>query len=123
MIEEVEGIEPDPGCDLRACGQRQDDAGQNQRNDRRQLQAVDRPPPVAEGISLFTGEHGRSLWRETRPLVADDGFQGVNGLVIFLPRSPHSTPSYPAHAGYPVRRSLSAQAPLSLEYWITRFRG
>ena len=31
--------------------------------------------------------------------------------------------SSPAHAGDPVRRSLSAQALLSLEYWITRFRG
>src|SRR5271170_6466950 len=87
MIEEVKGIEPDPGRDLRARRQRQDDARQNQRNDRRQLQAVDRPPPVAEGVSLFTGEHGCSHKRETRPLVADDGFQGVNGVEMFASSS------------------------------------
>ena len=31
--------------------------------------------------------------------------------------------SYPAHAGYPVRRGLSVSSLVSLEYWITRFRG
>jgi hypothetical protein len=30
--------------------------------------------------------------------------------------------SYPAHAGYPVRRGLSDQSLSSLEYWITRLR-
>jgi len=42
------------------------------------------------------------------------------------PRSPSSLrppPSYPAHAGYPVRRGLSIQSPTSLEYGIVRFRG
>ncbi len=32
-------------------------------------------------------------------------------------------PSYPAHAGYPVRRALSIPSSASLEYWITRMRG
>jgi hypothetical protein len=41
-----------------------------------------------------------------------------------MPRgAPSPEPSYPAHAGYPVRRGLSAQSPTSLEYWITRIRG
>jgi hypothetical protein len=31
--------------------------------------------------------------------------------------------SSPAHAGYPVRRGLSVQSLLPLEYWITRLRG
>ena len=31
--------------------------------------------------------------------------------------------SYPAKAGYPVRRSFSIALQLPLEYWITRFRG
>ena len=46
-------------------------------------QAVDRPPPFAEGVALFTGEHGRSQRAEVCPLVAHDGFRGVNGLDIF----------------------------------------
>ena len=58
-VEEVERIEPDPGRHRRARRQRQDDAGQHQRDDRRQLQAVDGPPPFAQGRALFTGEHGR----------------------------------------------------------------
>jgi hypothetical protein len=31
--------------------------------------------------------------------------------------------SYPAKAGYPVRRGLSTQSLMSMEYWITRLRG
>jgi len=31
--------------------------------------------------------------------------------------------SYPAHAGYPVRRGFSIQSLAPLEYWITRMRG
>jgi len=31
--------------------------------------------------------------------------------------------SYPAKAGYPVRRGRSVQSPAALEYWITRLRG
>jgi len=34
--------------------------------------------------------------------------------------SSHTQPSYPAQAGYPVRRGLSALSPASLEYWIVR---
>ena len=34
--------------------------------------------------------------------------------------SPHTHPSYPAQAGYPVRRGLSALSLASLEYWIVR---
>jgi hypothetical protein len=33
---------------------------------------------------------------------------------------PRSRPSYPAKAGYPVRRGLSVLSLTSLEYWITR---
>src|SRR5216683_1461742 len=29
-------------------------------------------------------------------------------------------PSYPAHAGYPVRRGLSVPSLASLEYWVAR---
>jgi hypothetical protein len=36
---------------------------------------------------------------------------------------PHDDSSYPAHAGYPVRRGFSIPALTSLEYWITRVRG
>src|ERR1700737_2730727 len=40
------------------------------------------------------------------------------------PESKRGPPSsYPAKAGYPVRRGLSILSSLSLEYWITRFRG
>jgi hypothetical protein len=35
----------------------------------------------------------------------------------------HKEPSYPAHAGYPVRRGFSAQSLASLEYRIARLRG
>jgi len=38
-------------------------------------------------------------------------------------REPHCRCHRPAWPGDPVRRGLSAQALLSLEYWITRFRG
>ena len=31
---------------------------------------------------------------------------------------PHISVSYPAHAGYPLRRDFPAQAEMSLEYWI-----
>jgi hypothetical protein len=37
-------------------------------------------------------------------------------------RRQNKRPSYPAHAGYPVRRGFSIPAPASLEYWITRIR-
>ena len=59
-VEEVERIEPDPGRHRRTRRQRKNDAAQHQRNDRRQQQAVYRPPPFAEGVALFTGEHGHS---------------------------------------------------------------
>ncbi|BAC48292.1 bsr3027 [Bradyrhizobium diazoefficiens USDA 110] len=36
--------------------------------------------------------------------------------------APHSQSSYPAKAGYPVRRGLSVLAALSLEYWTARLR-
>ena len=36
---------------------------------------------------------------------------------------PHPHCHRPARPGDPVRRGLSAQAPASLEYWITRMRG
>jgi len=59
-VEEMKRVESDPGRYRRARRQRQDDAAQDQRKDRRKLQAVDRPPPVAKRISLFAGEHGHS---------------------------------------------------------------
>ena len=59
-VEEVEGIEPDPGRHRRARRQRKNDAAQDQREDRPELEAVDGPPPFAEGAALFTGEHGHS---------------------------------------------------------------
>ena len=34
--------------------------------------------------------------------------------------TPHKDSSYPAHAGYPVRRSFSILSLMTLEYWITR---
>ena len=37
--------------------------------------------------------------------------------------SSHPEPSYPAQAGYPVRRGFSVQTLTSLGYWITRMRG
>ena len=37
-------------------------------------------------------------------------------------RRQNKWPSYPAHAGYPVRGGFSIPAPASLEYWITRMR-
>src|ERR1700690_2501102 len=48
-----------------------------------------------------------------------------------LPRSqvrvraaaPQARRSYPAKAGYPVRRGFAVLSPAALEYWITRFRG
>jgi hypothetical protein len=33
----------------------------------------------------------------------------------------NNRPSYPAHAGYPVRRGFSIRSRMSLEYWITRW--
>ena len=36
---------------------------------------------------------------------------------------PNLPPSYPADAGYPVRRGLSILSSASLEYWIARLRG
>ena len=83
-VEEVERIEPDPGRDRRARRQRQDDAAQHQRDDRRQQQAIHGPPPVATAGCVV---HGRA-WAVPRrqrscPLVAHDGFQGVNGSVYF----------------------------------------
>src|SRR6267378_1448298 len=36
------------------------------------------------------------------------------------PVLPHTTPSYPAHAGDGVRRGLSIPSSASLEYWIAR---
>jgi hypothetical protein len=36
--------------------------------------------------------------------------------------SRHAKPSCPAQAGHPVRRGLSIQSLLSLEYWIARSR-
>src|SRR6202163_2610712 len=40
------------------------------------------------------------------------------------PESKRGPPSsYPAKAGFPVRRGLSILSSLSMEYWITRFRG
>jgi hypothetical protein len=82
-VEEVERVEPDPDRHRRARRQRQDDASQHQRDQRRQLQAVDRPPPFAEGRALFTGEHGVSLKAKVGPLVAHGGFEEVNGIAIF----------------------------------------
>jgi hypothetical protein len=35
-------------------------------------------------------------------------------------RPPHPRPSYPAQAGYPVRRGLSVQSLTPLEYWVAR---
>ena len=35
-------------------------------------------------------------------------------------RSPHTTPSYPAQAGYPVRRALSIPSLTPVQYWIVR---
>jgi hypothetical protein len=37
-----------------------------------------------------------------------------------VPAKADSRSSYPAHAGYPVRRGLSDQSLASLEYWIAR---
>ena len=54
-VEEVEGIEPDPGRDRRTGRQRQDHAAQHQRDDRRQQQAVDRPPPFAKAACVVRG--------------------------------------------------------------------
>ncbi len=67
-VEEVEGIEPDPGRHRRTRGQRQDDPAQDQRDDRPELQTVDRPPPFAERIALFTGEHGHSQGPKGLPI-------------------------------------------------------
>ena len=55
--EEVKGIEPDAGRHRRARRQRQDDAGQHQRQDRGQQRLVDGPPPFGQRRAFFAGEH------------------------------------------------------------------
>jgi hypothetical protein len=35
----------------------------------------------------------------------------------------HPPSSYPAKAGYPVRRAFSVQSRMLVDYWIIRFRG
>ena len=67
-VEEVERIEPDPGRHRRTGRQRQDNAAQDQRDDRRQQQAVDRPPPFGKRGALFTGDHGRFQKAEVTPI-------------------------------------------------------
>src|SRR6476659_11276896 len=58
-IEKVERIKPDPRRHRRARRQRQDDAAQDQRKDRREQKSVHGPPPFGERGALVTGEHGR----------------------------------------------------------------
>src|SRR5260221_14369269 len=38
-------------------------------------------------------------------------------LAMTLTEPPHTLLSYPAHAGYPVRRGFSVLSLMSLEYW------
>ena len=76
-VEEVERIEPDPGRHRRAGRQRQDDAAQHQRDDRRQQQAVDGPPPFAEAGCVVRGRSWAFPGTEVCPLVAEDGFKGL----------------------------------------------
>src|SRR5512138_1257323 len=53
---------------------------------------------------------------------------GTDECASFLPQCKtkmeaclrHQQSSYPAHAGYPVRRGFSDQSSASLEYWIAR---
>jgi hypothetical protein len=46
-----------------------------------------------------------------------------DGVIAASMRLATQTPSsYPAKAGYPVRRSFSASSWTLVEYWITRFR-
>src|SRR5436190_23027352 len=40
--------------------------------------------------------------------------------MTFWSGSRHREPSYPAHAGYPVRRGFSIPSRASLEYWVAR---
>jgi hypothetical protein len=49
----------------------------------------------------------------------------AKGLMDSLLSYPYPAPesSYRAYAGYPVRRAVSVQTSLFLEYWITRLRG
>jgi hypothetical protein len=41
-------------------------------------------------------------------------------MIRLVNREPLDTSSYPAKAGYPVRRGLSVQSSTSLEYWVAR---
>ena len=81
-VEEVERIEPDPCRHRRAGRQRKNDAGQHQRDDRRELQAVDGPPPFAEAGCVVHGRSSAFPRAEVCSLVAHDGLGKVNGTVL-----------------------------------------
>ena len=122
-VEEVKRIEPDAGRHRRTGRERKDNAGQHQRDDRRQLQAVDGPPPFAERGALFTGEHGhsqRQRFAHWSPMMVSGRLMNSLSFEIGHGAAPRRSP-YPAKAGYPVRRGLSVLS--SLEYWFTRLRG
>ncbi len=57
-VDEIERLEPEPRRDRRARRQRQHDAGQHEREHRRQHQPVDRPPPGGEGRAFDARNHG-----------------------------------------------------------------
>ena len=61
--------------------------------------------PEAQGRGIFVRVYGRGE------------------ALRVLRAAPRTMPSYPAKAGYPVRRGLSVKSPRPLEYWVTRLRG
>ena len=64
----------------------------------------------------FLAEAARVGWVEpfAKPISAVCSMMGIASL------HPSYAPSYPAHAGYPVRRGFSIPSQPSLEYWIAR---
>src|SRR3984957_6256564 len=60
-MHEVEWIEPEPRRDRRARGERQDEPGQHQRDQRRQHRPVDGPPPGRKRRALGARNHETSL--------------------------------------------------------------
>ena len=63
----------------------------------------------------------RADGRRRRDAAVDRRAAGGGELIFVVPL--HHQPSYPAKAGYPVRRSFPIPLASALEYWITRFRG
>src|SRR5438105_15674955 len=69
----------------------------------------------------LAGPVGSDIWCPPT-FVGNSGierFNGICGFALFLScrLSPQAYPSYPAKAGYPVRRGSAVLAVSALEYW------